>query len=293
MQMSQAAVIQPPKPRRSRHWAWREAHDRTKQCAFKPNQEIYEDAWGQAPEILKLAEIYKSAIQDKAIVLSNSCDDRVLVLPYYTRFSEGYYPEKARELRRLINFDDATFLTLTVDPHRFSCLFDAKRALSEGWAKLRDAMDKDVERNTGHVVGWDKNFIAVPEFQESGNPHLHVLLKDCRWIDVDWLRNLWEAEYGVGTFVHVERVHGNRKKVINYLLKYLFKGANNGRHLALLWALNARAFSCSLAILDNQKTKCDKLGVSSECQWFLVGIYPLAICKDLKTKADLLSFLDT
>lgn len=291
--MSQALVI-PPSRKRIRHWAWREAHALTRQGVFSlDGHDFYENAWGQAPEIERLAEFYKRDVVDKGIVLENSCDGRVLVLPYYTRFSENYYPSKASELRRMITFDDAVLLTLTDDPRLRSCLFDAKNALLSGWAKLCNVMKKNAQRNTGRVVGWTGEYLAVPEFQKSGNPHLHVILAGCRWIDVDWLRQLWESRYGVGTFVNVERIRNNRKKVINYVLKYLFKGADDPRHLALLWALNARAFNCSRSIFNSYKTNCDKKGVRSECQWSFIGVFPLVDCKDWKTHRDLVRHLVT
>lgn len=286
--MSQATAIQQSNRKRSRHWAYLEAHALTQQGAFSlddPN--FYENAWGQAPEIERLAGFYKRDVGDKAIVLSSECDERVLVLPYYTRFSEGYYPEKAREIRRSVKFDDAVLLTLTDDPRRRSCLLDAKNALMYGWADLRNVMNKDVERGSGHVVGWSGKYLGVLEFQQSGNPHLHIVLEGCRWVDVEWLRNLWESRYGVGTFVNVERIRGNRKKVVNYVLKYLFKAKDNERHLSLLWALNARAFTCSRSIFNNSKTNCDKSGGPSECQWSFVGVYPLDICRGITTKAEM------
>lgn len=291
--MSQeAAVIQPSS--RERHWAWREAHDRTKQCAFSPDgAEPWEDAWGQGQEIERLAGLYQRDVEDRGIVLANTCNEDVKVLPYFTRFSSQYYPQKAVELKRLVTFDTADLLTLTTDPRRRSCLFDAKTALLRGWAHLRNVMKKNVERNTGRVVGWTGRYLAVLEFQQSGNPHLHVILEGCRWIDVDWLRQLWESCYGVGTFVNVESVRNNRKKVINYLLKYLFKAKDNPRHLALLWALNARAYNRSHSIFNSSKSNCDKTGDLTGCEWFLVGVYPLDVCKDFKNRSDLLAFLAT
>jgi len=37
-----------------------------------------------------------------------------------------------------------------------------------------------------------KGYVRVVEFQENGNPHIHVLLFGVDFIPVEWMRELWE-----------------------------------------------------------------------------------------------------
>jgi len=57
---------------------------------------------------------------------------------------------------------------LTMDPKRYSNLVDAMRRLSVAWNRFMSRLRK--------VYGFRPPYIRVLEFQNSGNPHLHVVL---------------------------------------------------------------------------------------------------------------------
>jgi len=223
---------------------------------------------------------YIMKVMDRAVVLRCRETGTVKVIPYSTRFSDGYYKTAFKRMRRL-RFDRAVFLTLTLDPRRFVSLDAAYRALQAGWNRLLTMLQKRYGRRL--------KFIKVVEFQKNGSPHLHVLFFDiARLLDAAELRAFWDIRYGAGTFVYLKKLTGytSGRGVISYLMKYLrkylecpaveFKGPDGltdaaaFEQLALSWALNLRAFSVSRGILDRMPTS------NSNLTWEFLGVFDLS-----------------
>jgi len=249
---------------------------------------VFERAWGQLDDIVGLATCYTHEIHDKVIVLGNKVDSRLSFLPYRTRFSKDYYPAKAARIRREITFDTAIFLTLTIDPKLFYSLKDAYVGVRKAWHNLASAMANDVKRGMTHVQSWDGRYFLAVEFQEIGSPHLHVVLAGARYVDANWVRSIWH----VGTFVRMEQVHDNRRKVIGYVTKYMMKGAGYSPygpspHVALLWALNAQAFSTSRRIFNGpSKSHCNRI----ESVWKYLGAFGEAVCSRWTNVGDVMRY---
>lgn len=107
-------------------------------------------------------------------------------------------------------------MTLTLDPSMAPASREEQhRHLTERWNALRTAISREIG---------DFSFIWVREEQDSGLPHLHILVS--RFIEQSWLSRRW-AELGGGEIVdirHVDRV----EKAAHYIGKYLTKNAMSG-----------------------------------------------------------------
>lgn len=102
-------------------------------------------------------------------------------------------------------------LTLTVDPSRFVDRRAAHRKIGEGWNRLKAALRSSHGRFS-HI--W------VREEQESGWPHLHVLVS--RYLPQSEVEAAWDRA-GMGDIVDIQRVEA--RKAGHYIAKYLAKDA--------------------------------------------------------------------
>lgn len=214
--------------------------------------------------------------------------EELLLVKCKTRFDVSYTERTYARIMQLKPFFEShkcLFMTLTVDPKRFNSLAEAIDALIKGWNKLLSCLKRKFGRKFP--------FIAVIEFQKSGNPHLHILIGSDVWIDVNWLRNLWENKYKIGTFVNVKFIDKGRvnkvkvdnksgKSVWDYILKYTVKAISQAceyvqgnssyeksfSHLAYLWALGRRGFRMSRDLVSLIKYKNN----SNSQGWVLDGI---------------------
>lgn len=221
----------------------------------------YRKAWGSMGSIVSCAKSYRKEVKNKKIVLRDKETDDLIFLDYYTRFSDEYYFDVCDKLNGVVA-KDAVFLTLTINPRRFTSLNHAYKELQKSWSKLLDMLQGR----------WDHKlkFIKIVEFQKNGSPHLHVLFFGItRLIDANELRVFWNKIYGEGTFVKLEHIKNDYARVISYIQKYLIKRLEDVSeyddlqeldHLGLSWALNLRAFSSSHGIFNNVlKTNSDKI----------------------------------
>lgn len=107
-------------------------------------------------------------------------------------------------------------MTLTLDPSMAPASQEEQHYhLTERWNALRTAISREIG---------DFSFMWVREEQESGLPHLHILVS--RFIPQSWLSARW-AELGGGEIVdirHIDRV----EKAAHYVGKYLTKNAMSG-----------------------------------------------------------------
>jgi hypothetical protein len=255
-----------------RHHLFLEANRQVK----KPSILGYDNAWGSMDTVTALAKGYLKDIADKTLVLLNHVKKDIKFLPYLTRFDDDYAKRIARKWKR-IGYREGIFLTLTLDPKRF-CSFDqAYRAMINGWNKISTAMRKNFPEIKGYA--------RVVELQESGNPHLHVLIFGADFIAIEWIRKLWEEKYQLGTQIKVKKIE-NDKGAIRYLLKYLlkaFKGKTvdeNDRAFsqkAMLWAVNSRGWAVSGNLISLISQRLIQTNGCSD--WVFVGAFPIECVK--------------
>ena len=122
-------------------------------------------------------------------------------------------PRKAKKykylIRQIAEREGLTrFITLTLDPSRIEG--EAVRYLRQVFNKFRLYLRRE--------YGAPVKYIAVLEFQKSGNPHLHLLVD--RYIHWRWIRTAWSA-LGGGTVVDARFVDVHN--ISRYLSKYLTK----------------------------------------------------------------------
>ena len=254
-----------------RHHLFVEANKRVKKPSF-----WYDDAWGSADAVTALADGYVEDINGKTLVLINHQKKDIKYLPYLTRFDYDYAKRVARKWKK-IGYREGVFLTLTLDPKRFSSFSQAYTALLWGWNKISTAMRKKFPQ----VIGYAR----VVELQESGNPHLHVLIFGADFVSIEWIRKLWEERYRLGEQINIKKIE-NDKGAIRYLLKYLLKAfAGNTedgvqkafRQKALLWAVNSRGWSVSgslISLISNRPIQ-----TSGDSGWLFLGAFPAECVK--------------
>ena len=269
--MSQTQVINrspPDKRYAKRHHLFLFANKVVK----KPSISGYEDAWGVRETVKALARGYVEDIANKTLVLLNHKKKDIKFLRYLTRFDYDYGKRIARKWKR-IGYREGIFLTLTLDPKRFCSFAQAYSGMVEGWNKISTAIRKKFPQFKGYA--------RVTELQESGNPHLHVLIFGVDFIAIEWIRKLWEEHYQLGEQINVKKIE-NDKGAIRYLLKYLLKAFSGNTddtiekafsQKALLWAVNSRgwAVSGSLISLISQRL----IQTDSGSGWVFVGAFPI------------------
>ena len=159
-----------------------------------------------------------------------------LFLKMLCRFSPEYRDRLRRKLGWLSFVPFKTFVTLTLDPKRFVYVHDEYEYVLKGWARLRSALRRKYGKHL---------FLRVLEVTKKGRPHLHILTT-IPYIDVVWLRNLWDKHYDIGVQLYVSTVSYNG---LSYCLKYVDKGLYDNFYSRLfssiLFASNRRLFSCS------------------------------------------------
>lgn len=193
----------------------------------------FKDAYGTLDILLQYAKNYKSEVYDKTIVIGNKEENKIVKLPYKTRFSEGYYDkivDDIKKLKKIPAYHDSIHLVLTVDPKRYCCMKDAFDALMDEWNRMRTwirkhdgelprrKMESNVDYQKRHkrqvmrmiknkdtgifAREWKGDYVAVPEFQNELTklPHLHVVMLGCKWLDVHALRRQWGRYMGHSTF---------------------------------------------------------------------------------------------
>jgi len=150
---------------------------------------------------------YLDDVNSRVILVLTGLDDNLdsvedktlLFLPYRHRFTRRALRRAQRKLEDILqalgSLKVGVFLTLTLDPKGYSSLEEAKRRLQESWDKFnRDYLKRKFPQ---------AKYVRILEFQDSGNPHLHVLIAG-----VDRIGDHYEltgilSRYGFGP-VHYE-----------------------------------------------------------------------------------------
>lgn len=107
-------------------------------------------------------------------------------------------------------------LTLTLDPDLAPADQDAQHGyITKRWNALRTAITREIG---------SFSYIWVREEQDSGLPHLHILVS--RFLPQGWLSRRW-AELGGGEIVDIRQIE-RVEKAAHYIGKYLTKSALTG-----------------------------------------------------------------
>jgi hypothetical protein len=123
-------------------------------------------------------------------------------------------PRRARRCKRAIatwaeKLQLNRFVTLTLDPKKLNGE-DSTKYLNRTFAKLQSVLHRK--------YGKGLSYIRVLEYQQNGNAHFHLLLS--KFIDIEWLREQWQA-VGGGWNVWIKMV--SIRRVVAYVSKYLSK----------------------------------------------------------------------
>jgi hypothetical protein len=223
-------------------------------------------------DVTAFAVGYVQDTENKVLVLLNHRKKEKKCLPYRTRFDRDYGKRIARKWKK-IGYREGIFLTLTLNPRRFRSFDHAYRCLLRGWNRIATAMRKKFPQIKGYA--------RVVELQESGNPHLHVLIFGADFIAIEWIRKLWEEHYQLGQQINVKKIENDRG-AIRYLLKYLLK-AFTGKtadeidrafiQKAMLWAVNSRGWAVSGSLISLISYRLIQTGGVSD--WVFVGAFSL------------------
>jgi hypothetical protein len=122
------------------------------------------------------------------------------------------------EIERVVNErpEMSRLLTLTLDPETAPVdQKDQHRYLTERWNALRTAINREYG---------DLSYIWVREEQDSGLPHIHIIVS--RYLPQQWVSSRW-SELGGGEIVDIRSVD-RVEKVAHYVGKYLTKNALTG-----------------------------------------------------------------
>lgn len=234
-------------------------------------------------KLLNLFLKYLSAIDNKTIVLYNEQKQKLLKIPYMTRFNSGKrLYEKIDQFYSLFEnaaskYRDAVFLTLTLDAKRFKNIYIASKEISISLNRFMSYLKKKFKSKI--------SYINIFEFNKSGMVHLHLVLFGFNWLmPQKILSKLWD-KYGMGKIVYLyslmydENYGGyvfKRKKpkdakdndVSDYLIKYLKKAFYNKSELALYWLTNKRFYSYSRDLKEEEQKK-----IKIKAGWNYIGVF--------------------
>lgn len=239
------------------------------------------------PSLMELSRVYRDKTTDKLIVLGNDENDKVITIPYYTRFSDYYNTTVRKKISNLYPFlkgySKYHFLTLTVNPNDYQSLHDAYRDLQSIWNKLLTRLRKK----------YPNIFIVkTVELQKNGYPHLHVLIAGIGYLP-RWFVMKTEAMHG--KIYKSKYLRGyNHRRALNYILKYITKGSTDDNEWGYVqkviqWALFSRTFSHSRLSLNTVMTNSN--GNTDEPYWYIIGILKIdgiGLTNPIKTRDDYL-----
>jgi len=273
-------MLQIKEHKRVRNASFIQAH----KLIYEASQD-YRNAWGQIDKLRMWAKIYNQEVRDKEIIFINQ-DNEIMKLPYITRFSVEYSKAVKAKIRgRVKDWKDSMFLTLTLAPKECYSLKQAHDRLKAGVHKLLHAARMASGRGNSPFTNWSGDYIYVEEMQKNGSPHVHILLNGATWVNLEWVRELWERKYGLGVQIKAKKVY-SRWSLANYLAKYIAKQDADTKILG--WALNNHAYvaSWARAILDKGIEQLAQQIIKKV--WFYVGSFPMNV---INSYSDLMQFI--
>jgi len=234
---------------------------------------------GDWEDLYFLLSRYIDDVSRKVIVLKHVEMDSFRFLRYRHRFLKRELKKVLDRYNRVFDnasrsYDEGVFLTLTMNPSCYSNLYQASQRISECLNRFLSFLSKR--------YGKRLDYISVLEPQDSGNPHLHVIvfgiprIEDHRKLTHILVKQRFgyiHYEYGIrkdenGNWVWrnpANKPKTNTMDVKAYLRKYLTKvfhralsdspqGHGQGLRLsdyklAFYFASNNRFFTCSRALM--------------------------------------------
>lgn len=228
---------------------------------------------------------YVEEVSDKLIILHCDVHSHIKRIPYFTRFSNLYAQSVRRKLWRKLypnisQYRDFLFLTLTIDPKRFTGQSEARRAVSKEWNTLVTRIRKKYP--------WVK-VIRSFEWQQNGiGIHIHALLCGLRFLDKDWIAVTWSRLSSSGWAIQLDKVFDNPKRALNYVLKYIvkqYKEEELNVTKVVNWALDVRSYGLSrFSPRENNSNR------NSDHNWVFVGCLPLSEAEGL-TDSEVMEYL--
>jgi len=262
---------------------------------LRSKKSLEHDDWR---ELLACLSDYVEKTSKLALVFKHREEDRYLLLHYTHRFLKRNIKKKLKEYDKVWSvaserFDKGIFLTLTLDPASYRNLIDASKRISFAFNRFMSFLS--------YRFGFRPSYISILEPQNSGNPHLHVIIFGISRIEDHFKLTKVLKKHGFG-FIHFEYqikktkdgnwVWANRRykpkrcktsDVKNYLRKYLVKTFSfdfddgdksfsgsfdvSKFKIAFYFASNKRFFTCSRVFLVFKK----KFEGSGE--WIFIGVY--------------------
>lgn len=125
---------------------------------------------------------YRETTEDRFHAFEDTFTGEHMLVPYSTRFNDPVRVADARERfdaawsAAAERFDRAVMVTLTTDPDRFDSLAAATGDLLADVNRFKSWLATDAR------LGSRPPSIVVPEFTDSGLPHVHVVLFDVSWV---------------------------------------------------------------------------------------------------------------
>jgi len=245
-------------------------------------------------------EDYVGDVDKRILVFRNELTREFFVKRYTHRFQRKYLRKVRNKFDRI--FENASnkykvgvFLTLTMDPKKYRNLAEATRQASVSWNRFMSRLSKQ--------LGFRPPYIKVLEFQDSGNPHYHVVLFGVESIGDHYELTEYLKKIGFGE-IHYEYKIANRggswewanpkhkptklhnHGVKDYLKKYVEKmfnyeiGVNSTEarvddyKISLYFALDSRFFTYSYSLYTAPKTGSHEYG------WVFIGSYSVEYLPD-------------
>ena len=143
-----------------------------------------------------------SSLQDPAA----SLDHYVHKGPFWSKKRRRFFQRAMSGIgMAFANGEEVRFLTLTSSPR-------SPEDIRRSWR----TMVKRIRRKIGRF-----DYIAVKEFTKAGRPHIHALYRG-KYLPQRWISDTWQKIHKAN-IVYIEKVYGDRRRVSNYLGKYLSK----------------------------------------------------------------------
>lgn len=142
------------------------------------------------------------SLQDPAA----SLDQYVHKGPFWSKKRRRFFQRAMSGIElAFTNKEEVRFLTLTSSPR-------SPEDIRRSWR----TMVKRIRRKIGRF-----DYLAVKEFTKAGRSHIHALYRG-KYLPQRWISDTWHQIHKAN-IVYIEKVYGDRRRVSNYLGKYLSK----------------------------------------------------------------------
>jgi len=257
-------------------------------------RKITESDWGV------LYDLFLGYLEDTEcrVLVFKDPNGEIYIKPYSHRFQPSYLKRVKRKLREAFQnasvYREGVFLTLTMDPKSYSSIYEASRLVSVSWNRFMSWLRKR--------VGFRPEYVAVLEWQDSGNPHLHVVLFGVSRIEDHWRLTEYLKGIGFGE-IHWEyqivnnggswvwrnpkakpRDSGSSNSVDSYLMKYLskvFYGSSKGAPKGATSSIDISVMKISLYFATNKRfftysrRLCRLVYYRVSVGWVFIGSYDI------------------